>query len=64
MNVLLAYALHVQCMRNLDKRSMDLGALLDTCNWCDIHVWQFSTDLFHSNIWPTKPLYKIYDFEM
>ncbi len=27
---------------------MDLGALLDTCNWCD--KWQFSADLFHSNI--------------
>ncbi len=37
-----------------NKRSMDLGALLDTCNWCD--KWQFSTDLFHSNIWPTKLL--------
>ncbi len=28
-----------------NKRSMDLGALLDTCNWCD--KWQFSADLFH-----------------
>ncbi len=27
-----------------NKRSMDLGALLDTCNWCD--KWQISTDLF------------------
>ncbi len=23
---------------NYNKRSMDLGALLDTCNWCD--KWQ------------------------
>ncbi len=30
---------------------MDLGALLDTCNWCD--KCQISTDLFCSNIWPT-----------
>ena len=28
---------------------MDLGALLDTCNWCD--KWKFSTNLFRSNIW-------------
>ncbi len=33
---------------NAYKRSMDLGALLDTCNWCD--KWQFSADLFHSDI--------------
>ncbi len=30
---------------------MDLGALLDTCNWCA--KWQFSADLFH-NIWPSS----------
>ena len=29
---------------------MDLGVLLDTCNWCD--KGQFSADLFHTNIWP------------
>ncbi len=40
-----------------NKRSMNLGGLLDTCNWCDKR--QFSTDLFHSKIWPTKLLYKI-----
>ncbi len=33
---------------------MYLGALLDTCNWCD--KWQFSADLFNtgSNIWPSS----------
>ena len=41
---------------------MELGALLDTCNWCE--KWQFSTDLFRSNIWPTKLLYKIKGFEI
>ncbi len=40
-----------------NNRSMNLGALHDMWNWCD--KWQFSTDLFHSNIWPTKLLYKI-----
>ncbi len=34
---------------------MDLGALLDTCNWCD--KLQISTDFFYSNMWPTKLLY-------
>ena len=29
---------------------MDLGTLLDTCNWYD--KWQFSADLFDSNIRP------------
>ena len=33
-------------MGNSNKRSMDLGALLDTFNWCD--KWQFSADLFHT----------------
>ncbi len=37
---------------SVNKRSMDLGNLLDTCNWCD--KWQFSADLFHSNIWPSS----------
>ncbi len=46
----------------VNKRSMDLGSLLDTCNWCD--KWQFSTDLFCSNIWPTKLLCKIKGFEI
>ncbi len=35
--------------RNENKRSMDLGALLDTCDWCD--KLQISADLFYSNIW-------------
>ncbi len=37
---------------NKNKGSMDLGALLDTCNWCD--KWPFSAGLFHSNIWPSS----------
>ncbi len=48
--------------KKFNKRSIDLGALRDTCNWCD--KWQFSTDLFRSNIWPTKLLYKIKGFEI
>ena len=31
---------------------MDLGALLDTCNLHD--KWQFSADLFQSNVWPNS----------
>ena len=54
------YSHRVANSRN--KRSMDLGTLLDTCNWRD--KWQFSTDLFHSNIWPTKLLYKINGFKI
>ncbi len=44
-----------RCIRFKNKRSMELGALLDTCNWCD--KWQISTDLFRSNMWSTKLLY-------
>ncbi len=42
---------HIKNM-GTNKRSMDLVPLLETCNWCD--KWQFSADLFHSNIWPSS----------
>ena len=45
----------------MNKSSMDLGTLLDTCIWCD--KWQFSADLFYSNLWP-KLLYKIQGFKI
>ncbi len=47
-----ACARHICISVIFSKRFMDLGALLDTCDWCD--KWQFSADLFHSNIWPTS----------
>ena len=36
----------------MDKRSMNLGALLDTCYWYE--KWQFSAALFNSNILPNS----------
>ncbi len=41
-----------------NKRPMDLGALLDTCNWCD--KWQFSVQTYFIVTYGLAPLQDIW----